>query len=69
VIAPDCRSAQLRIERNGGGNGRVYTVGLRVQDAAGNHTTTQVQVMIPPDDDTGFAVDDGAAYTVTSACR
>jgi len=69
VLAPDCRSAQLRIERDGGGNGRVYTVGLRVQDAAGNRATKTVQIMVPPSDDSAFAVDDGPKYTVTSACR
>jgi hypothetical protein len=68
VIGADCRSAQLRIEREGGGNGRVYTVALRVQDAAGNRATRTVQVMVPPSDDSAFAVDDGPHYTVTSAC-
>jgi hypothetical protein len=66
VIAPDCRSAELRIERDGGGNGRVYDIALHVQDPAGNRTATTVQVMVPAN---GLgAVDDGAAYTVTSAC-
>jgi GH35 family endo-1,4-beta-xylanase len=68
VIAADCRSAQLRVEREGGGNGRVYTLALHAQDAAGNRVATSVQVMVPPNDDTGAAVDDGARYTVTSAC-
>jgi hypothetical protein len=66
VIASDCRSAQLRIERQGGGNGRVYDIALHVQDPAGNRTTTTVQVMVPAN---GLgAVDDGPAYTVASAC-
>jgi endo-1,4-beta-xylanase len=66
VIAPDCRSAQLRVERQGGGNGRVYDIALHVQDPAGNRTTATVQVMIPAN---GLgAVDDGPAYTVASAC-
>ena len=33
VIGSDCRSTKLRLERRGGGNGRVYTIGLAVQDA------------------------------------
>jgi endo-1,4-beta-xylanase len=67
VIASDCRSAQLRIERQGSGNGRVYDIALHVQDAAGNRTATTVQVMVPA---SGLgAVDDGPHYTVTSACR
>ncbi|HLK91410.1 MAG TPA: immunoglobulin-like domain-containing protein, partial [Polyangia bacterium] len=66
VIAPDCRSAQLRVERQGGGNGRVYDIALHVQDPSGNRTSTTVQVMIPA---SGLrAVDDGPAYTVASAC-
>ena len=67
VIASDCRSAQLRIERQGGGNGRVYDIALHVQDPAGNRTTATVQVMVPAN---GLgAVDDGPHYTVTSACH
>ena len=66
VIASDCRSAQLRIERQGGGNGRVYDVALHVQDATGNRTAMTVQVMVPAN---GLgAIDDGPHYTVTSAC-
>jgi hypothetical protein len=66
VIASDCRSAQLRIERQGSGNGRVYDIALHVQDPAGNRTATTVQVMVPAN---GLgAVDDGPHYTVTSAC-
>ncbi len=66
VIASDCRSAQLRIERQGSGNGRVYDIALHVQDLAGNRTATTVQVMVPAN---GLgAIDDGPHYTVTSAC-
>ena len=66
VIASDCRSAQLRIERQGGGNGRVYDIALHVQDPAGNRTAMTVQVMVPAN---GLgAIDDGPHYTVTSAC-
>jgi hypothetical protein len=66
LIASDCRSAQLRIERQGAGNGRVYDVALHVQDPAGNRTAMTVQVMVPA---SGLgAVDDGPAYTVASAC-
>ena len=36
VIAPDCKSVQLRSEREGGGDGRVYTIYFSVVDAAGN---------------------------------
>ena len=36
VIAANCKSVQLRQERDGGMNGRVYLVTLRVSDSAGN---------------------------------
>jgi hypothetical protein len=69
VIAGDCHSVTLRIESEDDGNGRVYTIGLRAQDASGNTTTQSVTVMVPPDEDDGLAVDSGPAYTVTSACN
>jgi endo-1,4-beta-xylanase len=67
VIGADCRSVQLRVERDGGGNGRVYTIALHAQDASGNRTATTVQVMVPKDLLTPV-VDDGAHYTVVSSC-
>ena len=36
VIAGDCKSVQLRKERMGSGNGRVYTITLTVTDSGGN---------------------------------
>jgi hypothetical protein len=69
VISADCHSVQLRSERDGGGNGRVYTVTLRVTDASGNTTTNSVKVTVPHSNDGTPAVDDGPAYTVTSACN
>jgi endo-1,4-beta-xylanase len=68
VIAANCRSAQLRVERNGCGNGRVYTITIRVQDLAGNRTTTSVKVHVPPNASTNTAIDDGPLFTVLSSC-
>ena len=68
VIAPDCRSVQLRSEREGGGNGRVYTITFRVVDASGNATTATARVTVPKSQGSGPAVDDGPHYTVTGAC-
>jgi hypothetical protein len=45
AIAADCRSVRLRVERDNGGNGRVYTVGVRVRDASGNPTVKSAKVM------------------------
>jgi hypothetical protein len=69
VIGADCRSVQLRAERQGGGNGRVYTVALHVTDGAGNRSDATVKVMVPANGGASSAVDDGPQFTVSSACR
>ena len=38
IIAADCKSVQLRSERDGDGDGRVYTITFNVCDASGNFT-------------------------------
>jgi len=68
VIGGDCKSVQLRAERDGNRNGRVYTVTLRLRDAAGNTTTATRQITVPLSQNGSPAIDDGAAYTVTSGC-
>lgn len=69
VIAPNCKSVQLRAERDGNLNGRVYTITLKVTDAYGNSTTVTAKVTAPVNHG-GTAVDDGPAggYTVNSLC-
>jgi len=37
----------LQSERNGGGNGRVYTIVVQATDASGNATTKNVTVTVP----------------------
>jgi len=61
VIAPDCRSVQLRKERNFMLNGRVYTINLAVDDGNGNIGVASVQVYVPRSPN-GTAIDDGVAY-------
>ena len=68
VIAADCESVQLRSERIGGGNGRVYTITLAVSDNAGNTSTATVKVTVPKSQNGTPAVDDGPANTVLSSC-
>jgi hypothetical protein len=66
VIAPGCKSVQLRAERDGNGNGRVYTIKLRVRDVSGNTTTVESKLKIY-----AFSVnvvDDGPHYTVNGNC-
>jgi uncharacterized repeat protein (TIGR01451 family) len=62
VIAPDCKSLQLRREREGGGNGRVYSITLKVKDSSGNVATAVRKVFVPR---SGPAVEDGAQYGVS----
>jgi hypothetical protein len=66
VIGANCKSVQLRAERDGNGNGRVYTITFRVRDASGNTKTVTSKLNI-------FAnsfnvVDDGPHYTVNGSC-
>jgi len=68
VIAPNCKSVDLRSERSGGGNGRVYTITLKVVDSAGNITTATARVTVPNSQNGSSAVDDGPQYTVLGAC-
>ena len=62
VITPDCKSVQLRRERQGGGDGRVYKITLKVKDSSGNVTTAVRQIIVPKSGST--ATDSGVHYTV-----
>jgi hypothetical protein len=62
VIAPDCKSVQLRSEREGGGDGRVYTITLKVTDSGGNAATAVRKVFVQ--NGSGAAIDSGVHYTV-----
>ncbi len=69
VINPGCQSVKLRAERAGGGNGRVYTINVRVTDA--NNNTTNGSFKVGVQHNVGSpAVDNGAAagYTVSGPC-
>lgn len=63
VIASDCKSFQVRAERQGGGNGRVYTVTFATKDASGNvgRATAKIVVQRSPGE---TPVDSGVNYTV-----
>ena len=67
VIAANCKSVQLRSEREGNSNGRVYTIFFSVTDAAGNKGTGTTKVVVPHNPGE-TAVDSGPHYTVTSNC-
>ena len=68
VIANDCKSVQLRAERMGNGNGRVYTITFTVTDASGNVGTATARVTVPHSQNGSAAVNDGPHYTVLGGC-
>jgi hypothetical protein len=68
VIAANCKSVQLRAERMGTGNGRVYTITFQVADAAGHISTATAKVTVPKSQNGAAAVDDGPHYTVLGGC-
>ena len=68
VIAADCKSVQLRSERDGNGDGRVYTITFKVTDSSGNVGTATARVMVPKSQGSGPAIDSGVHYTVNGTC-
>jgi hypothetical protein len=68
IVITGRSSFELRSERQGGGNGRVYGVTFQVADASGNVSTGKCQFVVPHDQSGRPAVDDGpgAGYTVTA---
>jgi hypothetical protein len=68
VIAANCKSVQLRAERQGGGNGRVYTITFKVRDSSGNLATAICKVTVPHSQNGNPAIDDGPVYVVTGNC-
>jgi hypothetical protein len=68
VIAGDCKSVQLRSERMGGSNGRVYTITFKVTDSSGNSSTATAKVVVDHSQNGSGAVDDGPHFTVVSSC-
>ncbi len=68
VIAADCKSVQLRSERNGSGDGRVYIITFKVSDGT-NVTRKTAKVVVPHDQGHGgSAVDSGVHNTVNGSC-
>ena len=66
AIADDGASVHLRAERDGSGDGRVYTMFAVVADDDGNATHVSCKVAVPLDQSGAPAVDSGAAYCVGS---
>jgi len=68
VIAANCKSVQLRSERDGGADGRVYTIFFKVTDASGNVSTASATVTVPKSQSGSPAIDSGPHYSVNSSC-
>ena len=60
VISPDGKSVDLRVERDGRGDGRIYTITVEAADESGNTGTATAQAIVPHDqcDDDGDQDDD-----------
>ena len=61
-IILECDRVQLRSERQGGSNGRVYKLGWTAVDDAGNATEGECTVVVPHDQSGREAIDDGQEY-------
>ena len=68
VIAADCQSVQLRSERAGPNDGRVYAITLRLRDSGGAVTRVDFLVSVPKSQNGTAAVKGPTAQTVLSAC-
>jgi len=66
VIGENCQSVDIRRERAGELNGRVYTIVLGVSDGNGNYTEEHYKIYVCHDMGGSMAVDDGPSngYTV-----
>ena len=69
VLIPDERTVQVRVERDGEGNGRVYTVHVAAPNALGATGTAALFQVVVPHDSSGSSpvVDDGPTYRVPDA--
>jgi hypothetical protein len=57
--------ANLRAERGGGANGRVYAITFKANDGRGGITEGTVKVCVPPDMSGRQSIDDGQKYDAT----
>ena len=66
IVIVDAQTMKLRSERQGTGNGRVYTINFEVTDVSGNTAIGSCKVWVRHDQSGDPAIDDGAdaGYTV-----
>ncbi len=64
IVEVDAQTVSLRSERQGGSNGRVYTIDFEAVDSSGNVGAGTCYVTVVHDQSGAAAIDDGPAYTV-----
>jgi hypothetical protein len=65
IQVSECGAIALRAERQGPKDGRVYKLGVRVVDAAGNASETVCSVVVDHDQRGVLGADSGESYRVT----
>jgi hypothetical protein len=68
IVITGNTSVDLRTERFGRGNGRVYTVFFDVTDASGNVSSSSCKVAVPHDQSGAPAVEDGCSFCEGAGC-
>ncbi|MGD9899269.1 MAG: lamin tail domain-containing protein [Calditrichaceae bacterium] len=68
IVIVNCKTVDLRSERDGSGNGRVYTIQVAAEDENGNIGRASFQVQVPKDKKGDPAIDDGPLYEVINEC-
>ena len=68
MVIVDGQTVQLRAERDGMGDGRVYTIFANATDSEGNATQVTCKVQVPHDQSGVPAVDSGVAACVGQGC-
>jgi hypothetical protein len=62
IVFDSCHRVQVRAERQGPKNGRVYKLGVRVVDRAGHAVESQCSVIVDHDQRGAVGADDGESY-------
>ena len=68
MVIVDGQTVQLRADRDGSGDGRVYTIVANVADDEGTTTQVACKVQVPQDQSGTPAIDSGAVSCVGEGC-
>lgn len=64
ILIDDCNQVQVRAERMGPKDGRVYKLGVRVVDGAGNATESECAIIVDHDQRGVVGADSGESYRI-----